>query len=142
MESRACTESHAIEAVIRVLDDTRKALESLAQELRAGEKLIPSQIFLSRHSRAGALLRAVQEALSEYDSGELSAPARRDATALSPRERSVLRLISTGLSNKCIARELQIAPETVKSHARSMLAKFNAKTRAEAVARAASMSLI
>jgi PAS domain S-box-containing protein len=59
------------------------------------------------------------------------------ATALSPRERCVLLLICQGLSNKGIARELQIAPETVKSHAKQILLKLSARTRAEAVARAA-----
>jgi len=59
------------------------------------------------------------------------------AVALSPRERAVLLLICRGLSNKGIARELQIAPETVKSHAKQILFKLSARTRAEAVARAA-----
>lgn len=58
------------------------------------------------------------------------------AIALSPRERGVLLLICRGLSNKDIARELQIAPETVKSHAKRILLKLRARTRAEAVARA------
>jgi DNA-binding NarL/FixJ family response regulator len=59
------------------------------------------------------------------------------AIALTPRERGVLLLICQGLSNKRIARELQIAPETVKSHAKRILRKLSARTRAEAVARAA-----
>jgi LuxR family transcriptional regulator, maltose regulon positive regulatory protein len=60
---------------------------------------------------------------------------------LSPRERSVLSLIRRGLSNKHIARELDIAPETVKTHAKHILAKLNARTRAEAVARTAAMNI-
>lgn len=63
------------------------------------------------------------------------------AIALSPRERGVLLLICRGLSNKDIARELQIAPETVKSHAKKILLKLSARTRAEAVARAAGFKL-
>ena len=63
------------------------------------------------------------------------------AYALSPRERGVLLLICRGLSNKCIARELEIAPETVKSHAKRILLKLSARTRAEAVARAAGFKL-
>ena len=63
------------------------------------------------------------------------------AIALSPRERGVLLLICQGLSNKRIARELQIAPETVKSHAKRILRKLSARTRAEAVARAAGFRL-
>jgi len=63
------------------------------------------------------------------------------AVALSPREQGVLLLICQGLSNKRIARELQIAPETVKSHAKRILYKLSARTRAEAVARAAGLLL-
>jgi len=63
--------------------------------------------------------------------------ARRPQKPLSPRQQGVLQLIALGLSNKQIARELGIAPETVKSHAKKILAKFHAKTRAAAVAHAA-----
>jgi LuxR family transcriptional regulator, maltose regulon positive regulatory protein len=60
---------------------------------------------------------------------------------LSAREAVVLGLIGHGLSNKRIARSLGIAPETVKSHAKNILAKLNAQTRAEAVALAAGWNL-
>ncbi len=60
---------------------------------------------------------------------------------LSPRERTVLTLISRGLSNKRIAIALEIAPETVKTHAKHILLKLNAQTRAEAVARAAGIGV-
>jgi len=63
------------------------------------------------------------------------------AIALSPRERGILLLICRGLSNKGIARELEIAPETVKSHVKQILLKLSARTRAEAVARAAGSRL-
>jgi DNA-binding NarL/FixJ family response regulator len=53
---------------------------------------------------------------------------------LSPRECAVLVLISCGLSNKSIARELKVAPETIKTHTKNILVKFHAKNRAEAVA--------
>lgn len=69
-----------------------------------------------------------------------SRPAARNL--LSVKETIILRLISVGLSNKNIARELQIAPETVKSHAKHIFIKLSAKTRAEAVARASEFGLI
>jgi LuxR family maltose regulon positive regulatory protein len=46
------------------------------------------------------------------------------------------------MSNKIIARELHIAPETVKSHAKRIFIKLSTKTRAEAVARANELGLI
>jgi ATP/maltotriose-dependent transcriptional regulator MalT len=61
---------------------------------------------------------------------------------LTARESNVLRLIANGLSNKRIAQRLDIAPETVKSHAKSIFAKLAAQTRAQAVAHAEALGLI
>jgi ATP/maltotriose-dependent transcriptional regulator MalT len=61
---------------------------------------------------------------------------------LTPREGNVLRLIASGLSNKRIAQRLDIAPETVKSHTKSIFAKLVAQTRAQAVAHGEALGLI
>ena len=61
---------------------------------------------------------------------------------LTPRESNVLRLIAGGLSNKRIAQRLDITPETVKSHTKSIFAKLAAQTRAQAVAHAEALGLI
>jgi ATP/maltotriose-dependent transcriptional regulator MalT len=61
---------------------------------------------------------------------------------LTPREGNVLRLIASGLSNKRIAQRLDIAPETVKSHTKSIFAKLAAQTRAQAVAHGEALGLI
>ena len=44
--------------------------------------------------------------------------------------------IGDGLTNKMIARRLDISPHTVKFHVESLLRKLGARTRAEAVAKA------
>jgi ATP/maltotriose-dependent transcriptional regulator MalT len=62
--------------------------------------------------------------------------------SLSARERMIVLLMSNGLSNKEIARELRIAPETVKSHAKSIFWKLTVRSRAQAVYRAAALGLI
>ena len=62
--------------------------------------------------------------------------------SLSARERMVVRLIGDGLSNKRIARQLSISPETVKSHAKSIFLKMTVQSRAQAVYRAATLDLI
>ena len=54
----------------------------------------------------------------------------------------ILGLVRRGLSNKRIALELGIAPETVKSHAKHIFLKLGAQTRVEAVSRASSLGLI
>jgi DNA-binding CsgD family transcriptional regulator len=58
---------------------------------------------------------------------------------LSARERAVLALISKGQSNKRAAQTLRVTPETIKSHLKRVFLKLGAKTRAEAVSRAADM---
>ena len=66
----------------------------------------------------------------------------RSAVSLSARERTVVLLMGHGLSNKTIARQLCIAPETVKSHAKSIFYKLTVQTRAQAVYRAATLGII
>jgi LuxR family maltose regulon positive regulatory protein len=64
------------------------------------------------------------------------------SVSLSARERTILFLMGRGLSNKTIARELSIAHETVKSHAKRIFWKLTVRTRAEAVYRGATQGLI
>jgi ATP/maltotriose-dependent transcriptional regulator MalT len=76
--------------------------------------------------------------------GARTSPTRpsRVAESLSPREHSVLRSMSCGLSNKRIAQELQIAPETVKSHVKGIFIKLAVQTRAHAVSTAGALGLL
>jgi LuxR family maltose regulon positive regulatory protein len=73
-----------------------------------------------------------------------SAPASgaRILSALSPRETDILTLIAEGLSNKEIARSLDIGPETVKSHLKSIFTKLGVERRAQAVSRAQTLGLV
>ncbi len=65
--------------------------------------------------------------------------ARRDAAeeglqrwrAITPREQQVAALVCLGFTNREIAARLQISPETVKSHVRNVLAKFNLSSKTE-----------
>jgi DNA-binding NarL/FixJ family response regulator len=54
---------------------------------------------------------------------------------LSPRERQVLELLSTGYIYKEIADQLHIGVETVRTHVKSICQKMHARNRLEAVAR-------
>jgi LuxR family maltose regulon positive regulatory protein len=63
-------------------------------------------------------------------------PSSRASDPLTARERDVLAMIGQGLSNKHIARALEISPETVKSHVKHIFLKLAVGTRAEAVSRA------
>jgi len=61
---------------------------------------------------------------------------------LTTREREVLELVSQGLSNKLIARRLQISEHTVKFHVSSISAKLGASSRTDAVSRGVRRGLI
>ncbi|GAP14663.1 two component transcriptional regulator, LuxR family [Longilinea arvoryzae] len=61
---------------------------------------------------------------------------------LSSREVEILRLVSTGLSNKEIADKLVIAEGTVKNHLTNILAKLSAKDRMQAVIKARDLGII
>jgi len=50
---------------------------------------------------------------------------------LSPRERDVAALVCLGYTNKQIGVILSISPETVKTHLRNVLIKFNLRSRSE-----------
>jgi LuxR family maltose regulon positive regulatory protein len=51
-------------------------------------------------------------------------------------------MIGQGFTNKRIARNLEISPETVKSHVKRIFLKLAVSTRAEAVSRAGSLRLL
>jgi LuxR family maltose regulon positive regulatory protein len=61
---------------------------------------------------------------------------------LTPKEAHVLALLSQGMSNKLIARAMEISDETVKWHLKNLFAKLSAGTRKHAVGRARLLGLI
>ncbi len=83
-------------------------------------------------------LRAVAAGLivrsTGIQEGRGFAPAD-DAPLLTPREREILGLIGEGLSNKAMARRLDISVHTIKFHLEALFTKLDATSRAEAVAK-------
>jgi LuxR family maltose regulon positive regulatory protein len=61
---------------------------------------------------------------------------------LSARETDILKLIAQGMSNKEIARNLDIGPETVKTHLKNVFTKLGVERRAQAVSRAQTLGLV
>ncbi|HNQ03021.1 MAG TPA: two-component system response regulator NarL [Thiobacillaceae bacterium] len=59
-------------------------------------------------------------------------PREPDEAGLTDQEQRILGLIANGMSNKLIARELDIAESTVKVHVKHMLRKLNLRSRVEA----------
>ena len=71
----------------------------------------------------------------------VSAPADDDVS-LTPRELEVLALLAEGMSNKAIARRLGISVHTAKFHVGSLIDKFDAIGRTDALAHAARRGVI
>lgn len=61
------------------------------------------------------------------------------APSLTPRELEITSLVSEGLSNKEIARDLRIGPATVKNHVHNILDKLGVRRRAAIAARVSEM---
>jgi DNA-binding NarL/FixJ family response regulator len=69
-------------------------------------------------------------------------PADQTESLLTPRESEVMALLASGASNKAIARELGISPNTAKFHVAAVLAKLGARNRSDAVAIAMRRGLV
>jgi DNA-binding NarL/FixJ family response regulator len=99
---------------------------------------------LSRDASANqidAALRAVFAGLfvrlPEAMDGGFGAMRETEGHALlTPRELEVLATLAEGMTNKAIARRLNISLHTVKYHVESLFRKLGARTRTEAVAKA------
>ena len=78
---------------------------------------------------------------SRYQSEPQEVSTSVVAESLSAREGDILKLIAEGQSNKEIARNLAITPETVKSHVKHIFIKLNVEKRAQAVSRAQMLGL-
>ena len=57
-----------------------------------------------------------------------------EAVRMTPREREVIALIAAGMSNKEIAKRLNVATDTVKSHVRNVMDKLALHTRLQIAA--------
>lgn len=71
-----------------------------------------------------------------------AAQAPRSASAVTNRERQILRWVREGKSNQQIAETLAISPLTVKNHVQKILRKLGASNRAQAVALAMDRNLL
>ena len=63
-------------------------------------------------------------------------PAAIDQSALSKREREIVRLVALGSTGREIADELQISHNTVRTHLRKSMQRVGARSRAHLVAKA------
>ncbi len=92
-------------------------------------------------SQIDAAIRAVAAGLvvrlpNAMDTGFGAMRETAGQALLTPREFEVLVALAEGITNKAIARRLNISLHTVKFHVESLFRKLGARTRTEAVAKA------
>ena len=91
----------------------------------------------------GIMLDYISRLLPAFDrSAGMNSAYQPSAGPLSERELEVMRLISTGLSNKDIAGHLVVTLGTVKTHINNIYRKLDTQSRTQAVARARELELI
>ena len=106
--------------------------------------------YLLKDTKAPELRKAIKAAaagqvqLSPQASAYLVREVRTPEVieALTEREREVLHLLVQGLSNKEIARDMQIVEDTVKIHVKHILAKLGVQSRTQAVLCAIRLGLV
>ncbi len=146
------------DAAATLRDAGRPGLVLLSDEPRAAATLrgLPVRGWAALSRDAGpselvAAVRAVAEgllvlapALAEplFGARQMLTLAEPLAEPLTARELEVLQLVSQGLSNKLIARELVISEHTVKFHLSSTFGKLGAVSRTDAINRAARQGLV
>ncbi len=135
-------------AVVALIDEP--SADWVARALRSGVKAI-----LPRDSGIDEILAAIQAAhaglvlldpdVTQNLASRIPAPTARPIAALddlTPREIEVLRMLAEGLGNREMAARLGISDHTVKFHISSILDKFGAATRTEAVTMGIRMGII
>jgi DNA-binding CsgD family transcriptional regulator len=69
-------------------------------------------------------------------------PQALESLGISPRELEVLQALAAGLANKEIARQLDVSPNTVKTHVARLFEKLGAQRRTEAIRKARELGLV
>jgi two-component system, LuxR family, response regulator FixJ len=99
--------------------------------------------FLEKPVNDEQLLEALQNAVRQHvksrDRHQADRHARTRYAQLSEREREVLGLIVSGLTNKEIGRALYLSPRTVETHRANLFAKLEAESLAQLIRHYASL---
>jgi DNA-binding NarL/FixJ family response regulator len=120
--------------LLRAAAEARTALRAAA--LAAEQAATNARAVAAELDEALAALQSTAPT-SESPRGSAPRSGARQRDGLSLREREVLNLVADGLSNKAIAEQLYISPNTVKTHVSSLLNKLDVQTRVQLAALAA-----
>ena len=119
----------------RIFRDAHPALSDWVQQVTSESSNIPGD-------RATVAARSAVHAAPIQAPRTAAAPRAIPSLALTPKEREVLELLARNLSNKEIARAMQIGEETIKWHLKNLFNKLDAGTRKQAVRRAELLGLL
>lgn len=123
-----------------VRDSAADLTQSAVETREALEEIAAAAAEAAAHALTmAAVLEQAMAALTDDLPPEALPPASPGTAwpELSPREREVLTLVSQGHTNKAIAAQLFVSPNTVKSHVSSLMSKMQATSRAQLAAIAA-----
>ncbi|MDQ7805749.1 response regulator transcription factor [Amycolatopsis sp. A133] len=113
--------------------------------LKSGD---PRELLSGIHAVAGGAAflspKVAQRVIARLSGGQLAraAAARERIAALTPREREVLTLLGSGLSNADIAAKMFVVEGTVKAHVSTILTRLGAKNRVQAAITAYEAGLV
>jgi DNA-binding NarL/FixJ family response regulator len=100
------------------------------EAMRAG-----ARAYVSKRSPPRELTRAVEAAAeSETFVDPAAGGSERNNSPLTRRQKQILQLFADGHSTERAARALGVSPETIRTHAKAVLARLSARDRAHAVA--------
>jgi FixJ family two-component response regulator len=88
-----------------------------------------------------AVVMAIERDRKRRESDKIVADLQAHLETLTPREREILALVSSGLMNKQIAAELGLAEITVKIHRGHIMKKMGAKSLADLVKKAEALGI-
>jgi FixJ family two-component response regulator len=88
-----------------------------------------------------AVVTAIERDRKRRDADKILANLQTHFEALTPREREILALVSSGLMNKQIAAELGLAEITVKIHRGHVMKKMGAKSLADLLKKAETLGI-
>ena len=100
----------------------------------AVRRAIDGEILVPARQLANLLARRREQAQRQAERSRLM-------DSLTPRERQILGLMAEGLDNREISRQLGVSYATVRSHVRHLLVKLDARSKLEAVVKAADWGL-
>lgn len=110
------------------------------------------RVFADAHPELGAWVDALMAGEQHVQTARTPAvpppapapapPTLSHGAVLTPKERDVLLLLARNLSNKEVARAMQVSETTIKWHVKNLFAKLDAGTRQQVVLRARILGLI